>query len=316
MENRRNPLAAAPGRRGPRRRILLSDLLPFLFLMLLSVLLAIAAGMLLRMVSSEAHDAGILAGKNQILLEQRESLMDQLNEMEQSYLALSQAHEQLKKAFDAEQREIVRLQAQLRRGITADEKQRFTERISGLEKALQRYQAELETLIMEHEFLRIESHQVYLSLERSEQRNEEIVEQKASMQQKLDKASELNISGLSLRTYRERRRLRETDRASRVDVLEACFTVGRNELAPAGERVVHFQLRGPDGQTAGARETLPFAVDGEQEDYSFSSSFTYLNEEVQHCVRWDDQQSYVSGRYQLKPFMDGKAHPSTSFELR
>lgn len=316
MEHRRSPLAAVPGKRGPTRRILPGDLFPFLFLILLSVLLAIAAGLLLRRASTEARDAGALAAENNLLLQEREHLMDQLIEMEMSYLALSQAHELLERAFDAEQEEIARLQAQLRRGIAPDEKERFTERISSLEQILQRYQAELETLIMDHELLRIESQGLSRGLQQAEQRNEVLEEQKAAMQQKLDKARELDVYGLNTGTYRERRRLRETDRASRVDVLEVCFMVGRNELAPAGDRRIYFRLRGPDRALVAIHETMPFSVDGEQKEYSFSSSFHYSNEELQHCVRWNELPAYLPGPYELKPFMDGKAYPSTSFELR
>lgn len=316
MDKQQNTPASPPGRRRQSGLPRQGEIFPFLFLVFLCILLAVSAGLLLRKASTELRISRNLAEQHDLLRLQHDQLMDRLLELEEAYSRLSRKYRNLELAFEAEQAEIARLQALLRRGFTEEEREYLLARIASLEALLHRYQVELEALISEHELLLAEKHRVSDSLRKSTDQHAMLEEQKSNMQRKLDKALTLDISDISLTAFRAGRRLRETDRARRVDVLEVCYLVRRNEVAPEGERMTFFQLKGPENQPLGEGERIPFAMEGEAEAYTFADSFYYQNEDKEHCVRWENQEALIPGVYLLTLYMDGRIYPSLSFELR
>ncbi len=314
MVQPQNPPAFKSRRVKRTRRVHRSDLLLFLFLILLSLILAVSAGLFLRKAWTEARIAARLLEENQLLRIKHDELMRQLIDLEQAYAQLTEDYKFLQVAFEKERREVARLRVKLEHYII--EVRRLEERIAYLKAMLQHYRIELELLMKEHELLQIETREISDSLGHKKQRHDDLEAKKASLEQKLKNAMELDISGMSVVTYRERRRLRQTDRAGRVDILEVCFLVRKNNVAYSGERSAYFQLFGPDETMVHPEGYLPFPVNGERLPYTFMDSFNYDNNDKHHCLLWDDIQDLRPGEYQLNLLMDGVSYTPFHFELR
>lgn len=314
MAQTHNPPALDPVRRRGTRRVRRSDLLPFLFLILLSLILAVSAGLFLRKAWTEARIAARLLEENQLLRSKYDELMKQLIDLERAYAQLTEDYGILQVAFEKERREVARLRVKLEHYII--EVRRLEERIAYLKALLQHYRIELELLMKEYELLQIETREISDSLSLTRQRQVELEANKASLENKLKKAMELDISGISVLTYRERRRLHETDRARRVDVLEVCFLVRKNNMAYSGERSVYFQLFGPDETIVHPEGHISPPVNDEGLPYTFMTRFNYDTNDKHHCVLWSDIQELMPGEYRLKLFMDGVSHTPFHFELR
>lgn len=287
-----------------------------MFLIFLCISLAVAAGLFLRKANTELRIARQLSEQHDLLRIQNDQLMKRLTELEDSYSRLSLKYGNLEVAFEAEQEELARLKALLRRGLTEEEREYLLRRIASLERLLHRYQVELEALTSEHELLLAEKHRVSDSLREKTESHMALEEQERIMRQKLDKALQLDISDVSLTAFRSGRRMRETDRARHADLLEVCYLVRSNKVAEEGERATFFQLNRPDGQTLGNGVQTPFDIDGEAVAYTFMDAFYYENADKEHCVRWENKETLVPGTYRLTLFVDGIAYPPHSFELR
>ena len=134
-----------PGK-SSKHHLRLRDLIPFLFLALLSLLLAVALGLLLRETVRQSEMARQATEQKNLLEGERDDLLRQLSRLEEAYEALSRQFESLEQALQAEQEEVARLREIIRRGLRPQEARE-------LDRLLQQCIIELEEMIARNEIL-------------------------------------------------------------------------------------------------------------------------------------------------------------------
>lgn len=291
-------------------------LIPLVFLGSLCIILAVAAGLILRNAVSESMIAKETLVERNWLARERDQMLNQLSDLEDTYRQLRHEYELLKREFDQEQREIARLRTQLARGITVREKERYEARINELEELLAQYRVDMETLIEDNQLMMMEGQQMASTLGQLTRKSQELERENKILQEQVHMARQLDIANGSVLTYIHGRRLRETDRASRVDVIQVCFEVRENPIADAGERTVYYRLIGPDGGFISDGEPMRFSFNNDDQIVTFQSQFVYRNQDKRVCTRWDGAHDFVPGGHQVVVFIDDKQYEPLFFKLR
>ena len=105
-----------------------------------------------------------------------------------------------------------------------------------------------------------------------------------------------------------------TDKASRTDKVQVCFTLAKNTIAESGDKQLYVQVINPDSNLIGKKATANF------EDavltYSSANKVYYENEALDVCMLVDaNDADLVKGNYIVHIFDGPKMIANTEFEL-
>jgi len=153
--------------------------------------------------------------------------------------------------------------------------------------------------------------------------NKNLKKEKAQLSEKITEASVLKAYNTSARALHIKRTgtEKQVDRARRTDVIEVCFTIGKNVVVEPGTKDVYIRIARPDNKilTPGVAEDYIFNYKGEQIQYSIYEKVEYDNEARPACLRWIKKFENVEmqeGNYAITIFASGEEIGTTSIELR
>lgn len=153
--------------------------------------------------------------------------------------------------------------------------------------------------------------------------NRNLKKEKAQLSDKIDEASIMKAYNSSAKAIYIKRTgtEKEVDKARRTDVIEVCFTIGKNVVIEPGSKDVYIRIARPDNKilTPGVAEEYVFNYKGEQIQYSIYEKVEYDNEARPVCMRWIkkyDDVEMQKGVYEITIFASGEEIGSTSLELR
>ena len=142
------------------------------------------------------------------------------------------------------------------------------------------------------------------------------VSQKAKQLSKvIDEGSILSLKNLTAQGLKERSggRYVEKGRASAVDKIKVCYTVGVNRIAPVGNRSFYVQIISPNGITLGDNDTV--SIGDRTVNYSAVRQFLYERQAVDVCEYISSiTKKYEPGIYQIAIF-DDQLHEMGKVEL-
>ena len=142
------------------------------------------------------------------------------------------------------------------------------------------------------------------------------VSQKAKQLSKvIDEGSILSLKNLTAQGLNERSggRYVEKGRASAVDKIKVCYTVGVNRIAPVGNRSFYVQIISPNGITLGDNDTV--SIGDRTVNYSAVRQFLYERQAVDVCEYISSiTKKYEPGIYQIAVF-DDQLHEMGKVEL-
>lgn len=293
-----------------------SALAPVLFLSVLAVLLAVAAGLFMRKSLQQSREIMIVASEKQALTDQKEQLLMELNEIEASYQELSASYSQLEEAFQEQKEEIRRLRMQIHTEGSRQALEQYDRQIKEMALQLNDYQEKLDLLEENNEVLNSENQQMKAALLQAASTHSNMQQEILEMEAQMRRASGLKIYGVSVTPFREGRRGdRETSRARRTDKLKVCFTIQENLLARIGEYPFYFRVIDPAGNLLKPGSGHSFQYDLEEMSASFREDVLYEGKELSLCVELSCENSLEQGTYLLEVYVEGRPLYSGRFEL-
>lgn len=107
----------------------------------------------------------------------------------------------------------------------------------------------------------------------------------------------------------------ETTKAGKIDNLEVCFTVLKNEFATQGSKDIYVQIIGPDNTIISNRGLLEFGQ--ELLSYSGKTAFNYKNDNIAVCtkINLENDKPLKKGEYVIAIFHNNKLLGSSKIEL-
>lgn len=163
----------------------------------------------------------------------------------------------------------------------------------------------------------------YVALEESSALNQRRMEEKARMMQdKIDIASVIDADNIVItgEMLKSGGKIKEKDKASKIDRLRICFTAAANAVVEPGPETFHIRLIDPRGETiidqnAGSG-LLTKTEDGEQVRYTFQKDVQYVNSGGQVCTLWDQDKGFIAGTYEVEVYNKGYRCGEASFVMR
>ncbi len=289
-----------------------------IFLSVLAILLAIAGALLLREMLKARYETQLASLQVKEISDERNTLIDKLDELDVRYAQLSKEHEDLQQLFDAERRRANQLRAQIQGTgpIGTGDAIPLRQQIEELENQLAQYEDQIAMLLEENETLSIENAQIRSNLAQAHVFNQELEVEKEKLQEKVNIASLINISNVDVVAFRERRRWDEpTNSARRTDKLSICFNLNRNMIAEPGERNFYIRIIDPNNEVLTHSQEDTMSFEGETIQYSIKETVDFQNVAMDVCTEWVQEERFERGYYSVVVFCEGNEVGYKLFEL-
>lgn len=152
----------------------------------------------------------------------------------------------------------------------------------------------------------------------AEERNQFRDEAEASAAQ-VKKGSKLNAYGFTSVGLKEKMNSSKvpTNRAKNVVQVKSTFTIGKNPITTAGDKVVYMQVIDPSGKTLQTVSGNIIDVEGKQVPFSDKKSIDYNNQSIDLSVYYSLRgQDATKGNYKVNIYCQGQLIGSDSFSLK
>lgn len=108
----------------------------------------------------------------------------------------------------------------------------------------------------------------------------------------------------------------DTDRSSRAAKLKTCFHLVENSIAVKGPRRIYIRIKGPDGILMTNSQQQIFTSAGEQMIYSAVREVDYQGSELEVCIFFASNVSFVKGVYNVDVYTEEALLGSADLLLR
>ncbi|MCH8553882.1 MAG: hypothetical protein LAT76_01915 [Schleiferiaceae bacterium] len=175
-----------------------------------------------------------------------------------------------------------------------------------------RLRAVADSLQVANQQLKLEKQEVEEALEVELVRTSELSQERAKLSRDVARGSVLQATAVNIDAFRVRSNGNEsgTRRASRVDRIKACFTLGANSLAKAGEVAIYMRITSDSNkvivmpQDKATKQTFDFNQNPML--YSAKKIVVYQNIAVNDCISMDvlDGEKLEKGVYTIELYTE------------
>ena len=131
----------------------------------------------------------------------------------------------------------------------------------------------------------------------------DVAEERASeLQNKVAQGSVLRARNITLVPLNASDKV--ISRVQKAATLRVDFTVGSNELAKAGNRLIYLCITSPDGYLLSTDAMPTFNFQGTKKGYSAAREVDYQNEDVDVSIYYKGS-GFIPGTYKIDLYMDG-----------
>lgn len=285
----------------------------------LAVLAMGIIGLSIYMLSIKKELSGLVAEKEAQRLELVEELNTLLEEHENTKIAYGEMADSLivmDSVIQANAKEIKNL---------LNYKWEFykvKKKLSRLQVVSQSYVRQMDSLYQKNTALTEENLQMREEIQIERKRNQNLVQEKDELTEKVEEASILGSYNIDANGVRVRGGNNETitNKVRRTDRIKVCFTLSENSIVGAGKKSIYIRVAQPDKQilSKGRTDQYTFEHKGEMLQYTMKKDVNYENEAIDICLSWNRRQSVElqPGLYHVDIFDGDFNIGHTTFELK
>ena len=211
----------------------------------------------------------------------------------------------------AEQERTQKLLEELKRTHASDaaEITRLKKELATVRAVLRSYVIQIDSLNQLNQNLMVENDRVRSELAESNQQNQTLTSEKASLSEKVAIAAQLDATGITLSPLDKKGKAEK--KLKKAKTLAVGFTITKNVTASNGVRTVYVRITTPEGETLNGGGTFAYA--DKQLAWSMKKDIEYTGEETSLTLYWTVNEYLSPGQYNVSIFCDGQAIGSRNF---
>lgn len=244
-------------------------------------------------------------------------------EMEKEYQNFAAQYSEMKtfinndsiiEQLTAEQERTQKLLEALKRTHVSDvaEITRLKKELATVRAVLRSYILQIDSLNRLNQDLMNENDRVRTELEQSNQQNQALTSEKASLSEKVAIAAQLDATNITLTPLNKKGKSEKYMKHGKS--LGVSFTITKNVTAANGVRTVYVRVMTPEGEVLDGGGTFEYA--GKQLAWSMKKDIEYTGEETPLTLYWTVSEYLGGGQYNVSIFCDGLAIGSRNFTFQ
>ncbi len=269
--------------------------------------------LLLLLVVYLLYDRYKLKKNTKIMIEQiqqnayeKDSLMNELEDIYQSYEGLMTTNDSLNKKIIEQKQHIQDLMQQLRhtRNVDRAKIKQLKEEVKTLRKILKSYIRQVDSLYEQNQILLTENRQIKHQYQQVVEEKEQLTQMADSLKKTVKEAQYLTAYYIEVKALNKRDK--KTRRHRRTRKFEVCFTLSQNRVAPKGKKKIYLRIAKPDGEILLNSKSQTFTFEGKEIYYSSYREIDYDGNAQNLCIYYDaSSNKLVKGTYTVFIFADG-----------
>ncbi len=192
-----------------------------------------------------------------------------------------------------------------------------------LRKISQGYVHQLDSLYTVNRELGEENEKIRQQYSKEQDRTRELSKDKEKLNEKITLATVLkaySISTVGVRLTGSGKE-KETDKASKIERVKICFTLGENKLVEPGRKTLYVRIVRPDDVvvTQKVDGDYTFEFKGQTLEFTSKQEIDYQNKDTSTCIYWtkkSKEESAMVGTYNVFIYADGFEIGTSSFILK
>lgn len=210
-----------------------------------------------------------------------------------------------------EQERTQKLLEELKRTHASDaaEITRLKKELATVRAVLRSYVLQIDSLNRLNQDLMTENDRVRSELAQSNQQNQALSSEKASLSEKVAIAAQLDATNISLTPLSKKGKAEKYMKNAKT--LAVSFAITKNVTASNGTRSVYVRVTTPEGEVLNGGGTFEYS--GKQLAWSMKKDVEYTGEETALTLYWTVNEYLGGGQYNVSIFCDGQAIGSRNF---
>ena len=210
-----------------------------------------------------------------------------------------------------EQERTQKLLEELKRTHASDaaEITRLKKELASVRAVLRSYVLQIDSLNRLNQDLMTENDRVRTELAQSNQQNQTLTSEKASLSEKVAIAAQLDATNISLTPLSKKGKTEKYMKNAKT--LAVSFAITKNVTASNGTRSVYVRVMTPEGEVLDGGGTFEYS--GKQLAWSMKKDVEYTGEETPLTLYWTVNEYLGGGQYNVSIFCDGQAIGSRNF---
>ncbi|MBE6261197.1 MAG: hypothetical protein E7107_10350 [Prevotella sp.] len=210
-----------------------------------------------------------------------------------------------------EQERTQKLLEELKRTHASDaaEITRLKKELATVRAVLRSYVLQIDSLNRLNQDLMTENDRVRSELAQSNQQNQTLTSEKASLSEKVAIAAQLDATNISLTPLSKKGKAEKYMKNAKT--LAVSFAITKNVTASNGTRSVYVRVTTPEGEVLNGGGTFEYS--GKQLAWSMKKDVEYTGEETALTLYWTVNEYLGGGQYNVSIFCDGQAIGSRNF---
>jgi len=257
----------------------------------------------------------------QVLEDEKQALLNDLNELKVNYDTLSTENSELKEEVQEAKTKVEQLISELEKVKKADAAviSKYRRQLAYFRKQRDKLLRTVDSLKQANQVLALQKDSLGQELTQSQEYNKKIVEENQKLAEQVQKAQTLvaaNIvaDGVKIKSSGK---VIVTQRHRRADQIRVCMVIPANPVAPKGPQTVYVQVVNPQGKVIGSKDVI--TVNGEEVITSGSKEFDYNGQNTDVCVfvvPQDKKAEIVKGDYLINVYQNGEKTGTANFHLK
>ncbi|WP_316790594.1 hypothetical protein [Pedobacter frigoris] len=226
--------------------------------------------------------------------------------------------EKLIKEQEMARLKIAELKLALQKGLlTQVELEKAQEQVKELRVFVKTYNDDIQRLERENSLLKSEMDSLKASESSAARRAQELERRNQELDAKVKTSASLKASNVHVTAYRVKSSGKniEVTKASTAKKLSVSFDIVPNQLAKKDYHKIYLRVFDPAGNLI-ANENNMFEADGQEMQYSYSTSISYNDDNTSYTMDWINPNSFIKGTYSIILYADGYTMGRSSIELR
>lgn len=296
-----------------------------LYLFIVIIALLIVNGLLILNLFKKDKTIEETQVENTNLNQDIERLNSDLDALEMDLVAQKGKNQQLDSVIGVKERIIAEQVAQIRetlkrQDLSKSQIARLERRILELNKLVEKYETEVDSLSKLNEYLEDEVYAKDQEIIKHKKEKDEIASDLSKANIQLDIAKRLEAmtvvgSGIKVKSNGTEK---ELDKLNRIDKIKIGIVIDNNAVAEKETKTCYLQVITPEKSTLhnAQKGSGTFVYKGEKSLYTAKQNFDFKNSNEELIFYWDKSPAMTEGLYTANVYCEGILIGTTSFELR
>lgn len=252
------------------------------------------------------------------LTAEKDSITVELSKMVTGYNSIRTENDSLNKTIGVTRNRVEDLLKEVAhvKNVSFQQISKYRDEVTTLRNIMRNYIVQIDSLNVKNQRLMTENVDVKQQVTEAKTINQQLEQEKKKLEQTVSLAAQLEAS--NLRAVGITSKGKEQVKANRIEKIKIDLSLSKNLTAKRGAKIIYVRIQRPDQILLMNSEKDVFSFEDMKIPFTASREVEYEGNELPVSIYWDNENKtpFISGKYSVDVFADGRNIGSTTFDIK